>query len=264
MVRTICNSLFLALLGPGLVWAAQYNLGGAINDVSYYKNVSALKEGDEVRFGSEIFLLSEFLGQGASTRVFAISKDKVIRIPIAKSARWLICETLTGFQKIAKSRVYAVRVFVDQSSRYCEYAIAQRINAEFTVSDWLTYRISNGDMFPGQISKLDQVRRAINSHDLEKAFQEFAKSTFEFIQLSDDFDLDQIVWAGDKFILVDWTSEFRKTQSLHPATTFMTPIESRFSRAYGFSKHYIKETINIILAEREKRKNCQQFLLSVL
>jgi hypothetical protein len=175
--------------------------------VNYDQLVDALVEGDVVVFsdGTKI-ALGKFLGQGNTNRVFAISEDKVIRIPrvnddikISYTTSSIPRITLKGYEPIQKYSVHAVRVY-PELSRESEYVIAERVQPKFDLAWYNENR-----------SKFDSAAKK----KLDQELIEFARSTSDFIRIG-DFATGQVAYTEERgWMLLDWT-DLHMLRADHP------------------------------------------------
>jgi hypothetical protein len=209
----LCLAVTMAVL-PAL--AAEYtlttleNVNGKplIQQVPNYDQiVDSLVPGDVIIFsdGKKIEL-QEFLGNGNTNRIFAVTEDKVIRIPrvldglkISYTTSAIPNITLKGYEPIKKLNVQAVKVF-EELSRPGEYVIAERVQSRFD----LTWYNQNR----GKISREERTK-------LDNELLDFSRSTSEFIRIG-DFHPGQVVYMqGRGWLLLDWT-DLHMLRADHP------------------------------------------------
>jgi hypothetical protein len=142
-LNRILFSLFIFIFAQPS-WAATYTLFNAksVAATNYDSIVQNLKPGDQITFGNgRTFIVQEFLGNGNTTRVFAVNQTEAIRIPIHSGVHYdkvykqdFIDATLVGARQLDQSALPHVHVHEGLPQ---QYAVVDRVYPEFTLATYL-------------------------------------------------------------------------------------------------------------------------------
>lgn len=188
-------------------------LGSPVNH--YLDILYNLKNGDEVQFSNgRTFKLGKFLGEGSNTRVFAISPSKAIRISSVNSKLTFNYSVMyfDGYQLLKGSGIPIPYLYEDESVRE-EYIIVERISVWFNLYDFYQNR-GYEDIHRGLLTDL----------------LEFYTKTifFEYIR---DSKPSNIVYDGEKWLLIDWFDDVRMWDRKALSNDFISDLEHELDGA---------------------------------
>jgi hypothetical protein len=250
--------ILLTIICASVAQSAEYRLGGEFidNPREYEDDVNRIRKGDTISFGDKKFSIIEELGRGGVTRVFAISGSRAIRVPRVIHWRNYICETIEGFKIMQHSQLQVAKVFLDQSSKDCEFAIVERLPIQFTMAEWLSYR-ADKNFFIKMNDNAGRIAEAEKKHDLVDALKVFIASTYQFSSLSSDFYFRQIGWAGDHWVLFDWFANVKKAKRVYDYHPFQGASFNEYKLVIG---DFDAEITKLIYAIRQEKLGCGSLL----
>jgi hypothetical protein len=218
-------ALSLALLTSIVAAAGEIDLSQKVESYSdrkaYRLAVARLVPGDIVRLGQKTFRLREFLGEGGSTRIFALSEDRAIRIDkvVAEHgcsgsgseseseshsdclSQSLAAGFLSGWTIVQILGSHVVNVYPELSSSVDRYAVVDRLPVQFTLYEYIHRAVMDPNKYP-QVLKA----RTANRDQIEQSLVAFVVATAKLNQIG-DFKSAQVVWTGERWVLVDWSAE---------------------------------------------------------
>jgi hypothetical protein len=174
---------------------------------NYDDTIQSLKTGDKILFLDREFTLGKFLGAGQSTRIFALSKSKAIRLHLYSSVfSRAIVEGYEVFKNTGAANS-VVKVFSSESKPDYNYVIVERVNALFTLEDYLndSYKIKAPHVDPKQVYI---------------ALEKFARDMALYSEIG-DYHAYQAVWDGQRFVLLDWSQGVRLAKYVYDLSPFL-------------------------------------------
>lgn len=164
-----------------------YTDGRPVDD--YEDAVRNLRPGDKVRFpDGNSFTLGERLGNGGATVIFDVGEGKALRIPIHEWAieLKLMEQFLELYNKLDDESIPLIKVFTNESSLDGTYAVVEKVDFEIDLPKYL----KSGTKDPAKEKGL---------RHLLYAFAPYAEFP--------DFKLDQFVWDGEEWVMLDWSNQ---------------------------------------------------------
>ncbi|MGZ3769162.1 MAG: hypothetical protein ACXVCP_06625 [Bdellovibrio sp.] len=159
----------------------------------YTESLLKIKAGDTISFDQETqFTVKSVLGNGDTTIIFDIGKNKALRVPIRVNAQQGDAETkpvqllndfLNSNLGLRAVGANVVKVYPEES-RKGRFIVTEKVDVQFTLEDFLE-------------KQLDQAAF------LEDQLVLFATSFWAVKNLG-DFSPRQIAWDGKKWILLDY------------------------------------------------------------
>lgn len=208
-------------------------------DANYCFRLAAVEVGDILVFSdSETFRTYGLLGKGLSDAIFDIGEGKALRVPqylFRRPPEPYVRHFHTGYFKLKKYGVAIPEVYLEESSKK-KYIVVSKENVVFKLSSFRHEIISIAARSGGAAAR-----------DLINALVEFAKTTAYFKHIA-DFRGDNIVWTGERWLLLDWDAEHQLAQSIDDETVFNNSI----SRAKIVLPLEIKDEIDSAIKNKRR------------
>ncbi len=175
------------------------------SQVANYEAVAgAIPADTEVQFQHRSFRVKAFIESGGSEHVYDLGEGKVLRISrYYRPGEVWQNHFLKGYQELRAGGVAVPHVYVEESESG-QFTVVEKIGKEFSLQDLLENRPI--------LSKAAQERVWLG-------FADFAQTTAAFSSIA-DFQAKNIVWTGDRWLLLDWDSNHVSARGLADANAF--------------------------------------------